>query len=63
MARRVDLSPLGLPIRKKTFAPKTAVAALIDGVTSIDLTAQYQNAMIGSDSENNKWDILNNYTP
>ena len=30
----------------------------IDGVASIDLTAQYENAMIGSDQENNKWDVL-----
>ena len=34
------------------------VITLIDGSSTYLLQNQYDNAMIGSDVENNKWDIL-----
>ncbi len=33
-------------------------AITIDGETTILLTQQYENFMIGSDFDNSKWDIL-----
>lgn len=39
------------------LAPGAALVT-IDGDSTIQLTVQYENVMIGSDFENNKWDIL-----
>lgn len=58
MAQRVNLGQTGLPVRRKTFAPKVAAGVTIDGEASIKLTMQYDNVMIGSDFANGKWDIL-----
>jgi len=56
-----QLWPTGTPGHERTFSAKTTVS--IDGSLTKTITLQYENVMIGSDKENNKWDILANYTP
>ena len=34
------------------------ILTLIDGSTTYLLQDQYENVMLGSDVENNKWDVL-----
>lgn len=59
MAQRVNLGQIGLPVRLKSFiAKEPSIVITIDGVSSIQLTMQYDNVMIGSDFINSKWDIL-----
>jgi hypothetical protein len=59
MATKItQLGVMAVPSQPQTFPDRTAAAVTIDGETSIKLTMQYGNVMIGSDFANSKWDIL-----